>query len=59
MSVKIYIDMPKGCSRCPFCSFKEGVGFSEDYYSCVINGEFLGVNAGEKRHNSCPLKECE
>ena len=54
----IEIKMPKSCASCGFCSYNDGEGFAEDYYNCVISGQFLGIEpSGTKRHPNCPLKE--
>lgn len=58
MTVKIDMDMPKSCSVCEFCSFNEGTGCTEDYYECVISGQFLGIKPlSIKRQLNCPLQE--
>ena len=56
--VVINMEMPKSCSTCGFCSYNDGEGFAEDYYNCVINGQFLGIEPPyNKRHQECPLQE--
>lgn len=56
MSVKIEMDMPKGCRTCRLCGYDH---INHEHY-CRIQGERVFVLwSYKKRDEFCPLKEIE
>lgn len=52
----IRIDIPKDCSRCPFCD-AEGDWFEMlSRAECMVTGERVEVYYGETIPKSCPIK---
>jgi|GEM_PF-4728248 len=59
MTVKIEMDMPKGCATCPLC---ELVSYKQlpMVIICPITQKKVNLDIYEKkRRKDCPLKECE
>ena len=51
MTVKIEMEMPKSCNKCPFFIF-----YGKDKFNLCIAGKFsMAMYKG--KHKSCPLRE--
>ena len=53
--IKIDMEMPKNCGRCPICSTEIVFNYDQtfDIYECP----FVGTVDPDKRYKTCPLQE--